>query len=285
MNVAHPSERFQLRRFLLLVSRHWAENRKKYGLFLLAMFGILVVWLSFILAFSNLTLLDVTMQFVTYYVGLYLTGCIYASTLFSELSSKRDGANFLMLPASQLEKLLCVLLFGVLFFFITYTFLFYLVDIPMVQLSNRMLVNSPRNFPNSIVQIPPGAVYNIISAEQGPIPEKDIHLVLLGFFSVQAIFILGPIYFKKYVLVKSILVVLICLLIIVLVEEKVVNFFLPAGWMNLHLSWVQWDREEHPARFVYLPYPLAPVFIGLLQLGVPLAIWSITYLRLKEKQI
>ena len=135
------------------------------------------------------------------------------------------------------------------------------------------------------MQIPTGTVYNFISAEQGPIPEKDIHLLLFGFFSAQAIFILGPVYFKKYVLVKSILAVLICLLIAVVIEEKAVNLFLPAGWRNLHLSWVQWDADEHPARFVYLPQPMANLFIALFQFGLPVTIWSITYLRLKEKQI
>lgn len=279
------SDTFDFGRWALLVSRHWAENRKRYGLFMLASVGLLVAWYSFVLMIAAPLLIDISMQFVTYFVGLYLTGCLYASTLFSELGSKRDGTNFLILPASQLEKLLCVLLFGVFFFFIGYTLIYYLVDIPMVQLSNHMLENYPRPYPNSTVLIPPSPVYNVFTSEAGPIPEKELHFFLLGFFSVQAIFIVGPIFFTRYAFIKSILVVLTCLLLMVIVEAKLVNLFLPAGWRNLHLSWVQDDSDGHPSRFVYLPDWQTNLLTALLQYGVPLSIWTITYYKLREKQI
>ncbi|HEY6899373.1 MAG TPA: hypothetical protein VI233_01975 [Puia sp.] len=279
------SDTFDFGRWRLLVSRHWAENRKQYGLFLLAGTGVLLAWYGFFLMVATPMLIDLSMQFVTYFVGLYLSGFLYAGTLFSELGSKRDGTNFLLLPASQLEKLLCVLLFGVVIFFAGYTLIYYLVDIPMVQLSNRMLEKYPRAFPNSTVLIPPSSVYNIFTGESGPIPEREIHLFLMGFFSIQAVFILGPVYFTRYAFIKSILAVLTCLLLVVIVEAKLINLFLPAGWSNLHFSWVQYDDEGHPSRFIYLPGWQTKLFTFLIQFGVPVLIWTITYFKLREKQI
>lgn len=282
---AARSDIFSFKRWSLLVSKHWTENRKKYGLFLLASTGLLVAWYSFMLIMGRSVLLDVTIQFGTYFAGLYLAGCLYASTLFAELTSKQEGITYLTLPASQLEKLLCVLLYGVVIFFAGYTLVFYLVDIPMVEISNHILEKYPRYIPNSTIWVPTTIVYNIFTAEQGALPEKGDHVFLLGFFSIQAIFILGSLYFRRYALIKSIIVVLACLLAIILVEEKLVNFFLPKRWHTMNFSWIQFDEEGHPSRFVYLPGGLADIIMKLLQYGIPVLIWIITYHRLKEKEI
>jgi len=282
---AYSSEVFHLERWQMLLARHWAENGKRYMLFVLALAGILLAWFSFLLMVDSWSLIDITTQFSTYFFGLYVAGCLYAGALFSDLGLKREGISFLALPASQLEKLLCVLFYGVLVFFVTYTIVFYLVDIPMVQLSNRILEQHPRNMPNSMVRVPPGIVYNIFTGERGPFMERSDHLFLLGFFSVQAVFILGPLYFSRFVIIKSILVVLLCMFVIVMAHERIVNLFLPQGWRLQHFSWVQYDGAEHPAHFVYLSKSLTNSLTAVLQYGIPVLIWTITYYRLKEKEI
>src|SRR6218665_1210883 len=103
---------FSFSRWLLFVRKHWAENRKKYLLGLLALAGIIVVWFVFNVLLSPSDSMDRTTQYGTYFVGLFLVGCLYASTLFSDLSSKSKGINYLAVPASHLEKLFTALLFG-----------------------------------------------------------------------------------------------------------------------------------------------------------------------------
>jgi hypothetical protein len=279
------SDIFHFKRWCSLLSKHWTENGKKYGLFLLAYAGLLLTWYSFILVMNDRGLIDVDIQFTSYFIGLYLAGCLYASTLFADLNSRREGVNYLALPASQLEKMLCVLFFGVLIFFMAYTVVFYLIDIPMVQLSNRILEKHPRYFLDSRIKIPTSIVYNIFTAVEGPIPERLYHVFLLGFFSIQAIFILGPLYFSRYALIKSIVVVLLILILGVIVEQKIVNYFLPQGWYAQEFSWVQYDEAGHPSRYIFLPGSLTKITSSLLQWGLPLLIWVITYYRLKEKQI
>ncbi|HEY1167227.1 MAG TPA: hypothetical protein VGE90_18765 [Chitinophaga sp.] len=269
----------------MLLGRHWAENGKRYILFVLALAGLLVTWYSFLLMMDSWSLIDISTQFTTYFFGLYVTGCLYAGSLFSDLCLKREGISFLALPASQLEKLLCVLFYGVLVFFVTYTVVFYLIDIPMVQLGNRILEQHPRNMPGSVVEVAPTFVYNVFSGEPGPFFERSNHLFLLGFFSVQAVFILGPLYFSRFVLIKSILLVLFCMLVIVVVHERIVNLFLPHDWRLRHLSWVLYDDAGHPARFVYLSRWLTNTLAALVQYGIPVLAWTIAYYRLTEKEI
>src|SRR4051812_20896638 len=96
---------FDAGRWWLLVGRHWSENRKKYGLSLIAMAGLLLLWFVFMLITESRHSMDASMQVATYYFGLFLVGCLYASIVFSDLGSKTRGLNYLVIPASHLEKL------------------------------------------------------------------------------------------------------------------------------------------------------------------------------------
>jgi hypothetical protein len=279
------SDSFDFRRWRLLVARHWLENRRKYLLFLLAYAGILTAWYAYLMLLNSKAVLGGDIQFPTYFLGLYLAGCLYANTLFADLSSRQDAIHFLALPASRLEKLMTAILFGAIIFFLAYTAVFYLVDIPMMYLSNRLLAMHPQYFPNSSVLIPQCTVYNILSGEDGPLPEKDYHLFLLGFFTVQAIFMLGTIYFKQYALIKSIIATLVLISLGVLLNERIINSFLPSGWHTHLLSWIRYDENELPSGAVWLPVWLETLFLGVFQYGIPAFIWYITYHRLKEKQI
>ena len=130
---------FDFNRWLLLTGKHWNENKKKYLLSLGAIGGLLILWYSFLMLVNGDHPLSRDIQVLTYYVGLFLTGCLYASLIFSDLSDGPKAISYLLLPASLMEKLLTALLFGVIFYFICYTIIFYAVDIPMVKLSNEML--------------------------------------------------------------------------------------------------------------------------------------------------
>ena len=279
------SQTFRFSRWWLLVSKHWSENSKRYLLFLLAIAGLLLAWFSFILMISRPALVDTFIQFSTYYIGLFLVGCLYASTLFSELSSKREGIRYLALPASHFEKFLCAIFYGVVLFFTAYTLVFYLVDIPMVQLSNNILEKYPRNFYNSSLRVEPSDVYNIFTAAQGPMPEKDFHLFLCTFFSAQAVFILGSLYYTRYAFIKSIIAVLACALLYVIIQARLIGSLLPRGWSGDFFNWVHTDADGHPDKLIYLPNLLGRMLTLLIQVAPPFVVYTITYLRLKEKEV
>lgn len=279
------SEIFSWSRWCLLVGKHWAENRKRYLLSLLGFAGILLVWFSFILTMDKMSPLNVIYQYMTYFVGLYITGTLYASTLFAELGSKRDGIGFLALPASQLEKLLCVLLFGIVLFFVAYTLIFYAVDIPLVKLSNRIIVSMPRNWPNTTMRVPPNQVYNIFVGDFGPAVEKEIHLFLFGFFSVQSAFLLGSVYFSRYSFMKVLVVLAMGFLVIMAVQANLIHLLLPPGWHNGWTGWHTEDSDKDFQKFVELPGAIEIAVISIVQWAPPILLWIVTWFRIKEKQV
>jgi len=280
------NQTFSFPRWGLLVKKHWAENHKRYLLSLLAMGGLLIAWYSFILIMDRTDPIGIFFQYSAYFVGLYFIGCLYGSMLFSELSSKTAGINYLSLPASQLEKLLCAVLFGVFLFFVAYTLLFYLIDIPMVQLSNRLIRLHPRVWPGTDQYVPALAVYNIFIPKAPPIiGESEYHFLLLGFFAVQSCFLLGSLYFPRYSFIKTIVAILLLVLVLTVFLSKVVVHSTPDGWQNNLLTWDQYNEHWTHLGTVRLPLWLNRAVILLLQYGLPPLFWTITYFRLKEKEL
>src|SRR5688500_15360809 len=102
---------FSFHRFTLLVQKHWADNKKRYGLSVLAFAGLLIGWFVLTMFMSEGQLMEVELQLGTFFVLLFVTGTFYASQYFSDLNSKSKAANFLLVPASNLEKFLCSLLY------------------------------------------------------------------------------------------------------------------------------------------------------------------------------
>jgi len=276
---------FSFSRWKLLVTKHWAENGKRYRLSLLAIAGLLIAWYSFILAIDKYSPLDLFLQYTAYFSGLFVVGCLFANSFFSALSSKKEAIGYLSLPASHLEKLLCAILFGVVLFFIAFTLLFYLIDIPMVRLSNYLIERYPRTIPNTTMLIPPNEVYNIFTGSGGPIPEKEFHLFLFGYFAVQSAFLLGSVYFTRYSFIRTIVYSLLSILVFVVFQSEVLQRMLPGGWHTNLALWRQGDGPLRDMQQVRLSPFIDKLILTLTQYFLPPVFWVITYFRLKEKEV
>lgn len=275
------NQTFSLTRFSMLTGMHWMENRKRYYLFALATTGVMIAWYGFVLAMFGHDSELLFIQFATYYWGLYFIGLLYASTLFAGLNSKPQAISYLSVPASHLEKSCCAILFGVFGFFVVYTLLFYIVDIPMVRIYNEL-------YPGGLMKKEDAAfVYNIFTAEGGIIPEREFHLFLFSFFSIQAMFILGSVYFTRYAFIKATVAILLFALVVIVFITKVVENNLPDHWrISTMIEWVQWDAlQSHHIRVVRLSQWTERLLTTGLICGVPVFFWCVTYFRLKEKEV
>jgi uncharacterized membrane protein len=272
---------------MLLVSRHWAENRRRYLLALPAMGGLLTAWYSFLLIMDGYRPLNDILQSMAYYFGLYIVGCLYASTLFSELGSKAECINYLSVPASQLEKLLCSLFFGVLLFFIAFNLIYYAVDIPMVHLANHVSAERYGNGmqPGGSIMAGPAPVWNAFAGTDPVFHIGKYHVILLAFFAIQSAFILGSVYFTRYAFLKTIVAILFCSLGVSFFLTKIIEGHLPQGWwLNNIFEWEHYS-DTTGIRVVSLPLWIEHCLIFLTQYSIPFIFWWITYYRLKEKEV
>jgi len=280
------NQTFSFPRWQMLVASHWSENRKRYLLSLLAVGGLQAGWYGFLLLLDHFGPINLFIQYATYYCGLFLVGCFYASTIFSDLGSKSRAIQYLSIPASHLEKLLCGILFGVVLFFIAFTIVFYIVDIPMVSLADRIVASEHQHWPNTFLPIGNLGVLNIWNNTWAPILDKRYHFFLFAYFAVQSAFLLGSVYFARWSFIKTVVSLLVFWVVFVLYAQKGIAEHLPDGWHPFDLvRWVHNQDNMDSSSLVVLPDIMEWILIYLMQYSIPPIFWIITYFRLKEKEV
>ncbi|WP_148661131.1 hypothetical protein [Flavisolibacter tropicus] len=272
---------FDFSRWVLLVKQHWIENKKRYLLSVGAAAGILSMWFFFMMMVNDLDPMEDSIQRGTYFFLLFSGGCFYASQFFRELGSRSKAINYLLLPASSLEKLMVSLLYVVVLYFIVYTAIFFLVDMIMVNFANAF--HSAYNTPNANGVIHKASVVNVFSWFG---IENAIPFFLAAFFAVQAAFLLGSVYFERYSFVKTI-ISLFCLLIVLwLIVGFLLNSLLPHGSYMRDIGTYRISSEKGEGDYlIELPLVIRKVIIALFQWGFPFFFWVVTYFRLKEKEV
>jgi hypothetical protein len=253
---------FSFKRFNLLVLKHWAVNKKRYGLSVLAFIGLLILWFVFALIVGDDNLMSKDFQQSTYFLSLFAAGTFYASQYFRDLASKPKGSNFLLVPASTFEKFMCSILYTSIMFFIILTAAFYLVDVLMVSIAKSL----PR------IKLPEGkaTVVNIFGIDFFNFNDDSTLNFLLFFFSIQSAFLLGSVYFKKYSFLKTIITGFVIWFILFLITYFIYHQFL-----------VEKISEED---FEQVPNWVANL-IRVLAYAIAPLLWIVTYYRLKNNQV
>jgi len=203
-----------------------------------------------------------------------------------------------MLPAAALEKLLCVLFYGVLVFFIVYTAVFYLTDVIAVYMSNNAAGAMVRDNSTKAMQWRqqyniegqwnPAKVINVFS------PSADMYIFYPGdntdlfkaFFPIQSTFILGAVYFKKNNFFKTVIVLLAVMMLFFILESKIMFAMLPDTARTSRLGTLAMMTDKNGDAKIYtLPYWVGSVMNFLLKFGLTPALWVATYYRLKETEL
>lgn len=264
-------QQFNMNRMILVFKKFWFEHRKEILFMYLAVAALLSIWMSVYLSFRNPGLFRESFQIGYYSIGLLLSGCLSANFLFAELRNKPQAINLLLLPASQLEKIICALFFGVLFYWLGYTFMFVLVDSLFVTAANSI---NETHWP--IINPFRVGRYEDTLLDQFPSPYAL-------YFAFQALFILGSVYFKSYSFFKT-SIVLLFIWILFLAAPMVIATSVPLGAFNEGLfSYEIFDAHgnieiEMPTWFAFA----VSIFFGYIITGT---LWLTTYFRLKERQI
>lgn len=261
---------FNFHRFILVVRKFWFENGKTIFFMQMAIMALLTIWLGVYLSFTNARLFREDFQIAYYFVGLLISGCLSANFLFSDLNNKSRAINFLLTPASSLEKTVCVLFFGVIIFLMGYTISFYLVDSIMVTLANAL--NDTH-----------WSIINIFSMSQfrDPLFDGAPGDLFFKYFTCQALFILGSLFFPKYSFFKTV-IVLFFVWIVLFFLQGFIRVFLPAGMFNTLSEFVVFDYRA--SKRVEMPEWFATSFTIFSFYLITLVLWIASYFRLNEKE-
>lgn len=271
---------FNIQRLLQLFRKQWGDNRRFYLLGMLIVMGILAIIYFFNIFMSwdlNHTLDPEGLRLVLYFGGLYAGGCILASVTFSELSSRPRAIPQLLLPASNLEKVLTAWFFSTVLFFFCYHVLFAALDYTGIATAREIAGTAAYKKHNVRPFIDPG-VLNIFD---GSATHK---YSLLVYFALQSFFLLGSLYFEKFSFIKTASVLLVIIFLFILYVYNITRWFLPQGHIMDNFSRFTAQEMDAAPRTVSIPGIIRFLLENALYAFAPVA-WAASYFRLKEKEV
>lgn len=258
------NQHISLHRFRLLFRVFLAERGKTY----LSSLGLIVA-ISLVLMLPILfkegyhDLLYVLHAFALF-GPVMLGGSLFTSTAFSHYHRQDQGISAIMLPVSQLEKYLLILVMHLLFM-VSILLIFWNLHLWITETANAAIPEGGRR-------------YNSIPLE---IAEYFLYLYLI----IQSIMFLGSIYFSKQVFIKSLIIILVVGLTAVLLHLGLAYQMTGVSSQINSLPFMPWSVFLDGRRTTILFPEYAEIGIrwlmGLLIAGLMLT----AYVRLREKEI
>lgn len=264
---------FSFTRLLLLIKKQWFENAKYYLYGTLALLGLLGVIFLFWLNLGGRRY-DGQSLILIFFVGLFLSGAIFASTSFTMLGNKAKGMYWLSFPASHLEKLICLIFYNFIVFTVVYCLCYFLIEQAAVSYIHHLVKSNPESF--SFQEI-----------DWSPASENLFYLwyFLYAFFAVQALYLLGSIYFRRYSFILTTIItafLLFCFIFFMKSLSDTSSFGLSVNSDNvLYASTFQ-------GGFLYkytFGAILSHALIFLTKFIWAPFFWLVSWFRLKEKEI
>jgi len=248
------------------------ENAKSNILLFLSLAAFLVLWLGVYLNFTNPFLFREGAQAAYYFVTLFLSGCLSSGLLFSDFGSKSRAINFLLLPASALEKFLVSLFFGVAVFFIGCSSIFWMVDLVVVNIANYKYDTQWEVINLFRLDTYPNVFFD------GPLTD-----IFFMFFPIQALFILCSVFFNKHGLFKAI-VAMGLLWVILIAVFLVVQHLLPVGILHDGDTYevIEADGDN---KLIALPVWLTVIASLSYKFLLTPMLWTVAFFKLKEKEL
>lgn len=274
---------FSFSRFGYLLKLQLAVNRKLYFLGIASIAGILLGFMFFL---SYVSEFGYDAQEFVFATGLILSSAIFSSTIFRQFTKTDDRIMAMMLPASAGERLAVALLLTI----VVYPLVFVLICIPCTLLMNYINLHWNRY-------------------ESGfylPVNVTALYAFLLN-ICIQSFMLLGAIWFRRHVFVKSMIAVCLLVFAVVLVnngsartminksgtmefyqQDTLYNFDSAVPYYSINLQAHTKVAEGmynighyyhvalRPA--VQIPFLLVPALILVL-------LWCVTWMKIREQQL
>jgi hypothetical protein len=273
---------FNLNRFARLLKQDLLINKTRY---LLAIVGLGLV--TYVLCYLFLNSVKISMilnegEIDSYYgmsfaIFMMAVGVVMG-TAFPDLSDKIKTSNYLLNPGSTLEKLLLQFLIRIVFFVPIALGIFW-IAIRLAKASlipGIVMVNSVERLIDPAV-IPYFDYVFLITNYKGKIWEiwQTVFLIF-GLFSYGTYLFAGATYFKRYALVKTVIVSAVVLGISISFSVLLSHIFYPQETHGFNTKLNEFAVTEHLSSL--------ELFLLLLSLLSWMFFLAIAYFKLKEKE-
>ena len=242
---------FSFSRIGLLLKRFFIENRNRE----LAFWGILIIIFSLI------------HQGETVRTFIYVTGFIFAARQFKLFAYNPSGMHYLMIPATHVEKLTASFILTTLYYFgmilLTYT----IGNIIGTEIFNLLFGTS-----NPVS-------WGLFNTNDNKSTASGLWEIFSYFVLIQAIFVLGSLYFKRNAVVKTFLTMIalgfiLAMIQILLMKINFGDFISGSKMISTNIMFNSTNISEGIKTGFEIGSYLLILFL-----------WLVSYFRLTEKQI
>jgi len=268
---------FNINRFGLLLKRQWLDFGKIYLISLVVLLGIVVGFYSYSIPsplkdnnFDYDGNLDMRFRYPLFLILGFVFISIVASSYFNILGQKSRAILELMTPASLFEKFLAGVVYTAIISLFSYLLIFYLTDLAFVKYLNGHLDAFKGLLPKS------GAVREVETITYQVFNDEGYRKYCGSFFAfpflITSVFLLGSVYFNRFHFIKTALSLMV--------------FIGLASYLVIKLSiWLMEGKVANHHHFRKEDKDWVLLTILLVTSIITLIIWTITYIRLKEKEV
>jgi len=206
---------------------------------------------------------------------LYISGLILSINLYKELWNAPSGNNFFLIPATQAEKITVAILLNTVYYFIMTLMAYTLGHLLIMFVYHLILkISIPINWD---IFIATKTIF--LNGRTYYSTENEFWTILANFAFIQAISMVGSLYFRNNSTIKSIASLMGIALFLGIIQLGLMKLFL--GDVNftdaiLYLN-IIFNNQNMP---IFVKY-LVSIFGYLL---IPY-LWLLSYYRLTEKQV
>ena len=247
---------FSFKRFKLILRHDVYTNARFWRVILFVLGAYLLIYLlkfgATLLSFNNVVI-GASELGSKFYAGFFISGIVIAGTAFNSFRLKLTTQNYLMLPASKLEKFLSQWLL---------TGIAYVIIYPLAFLAFNILVWLFGLFFGVDVTI-----YNFLT-------DGQFWNNIVNYFILQSILLAGAATFEKSPLLKTPLIAL--LVIFGLSFTLGIVSFLIFHSFGIHVN-----INQIPNNF---NTDFLKIILDSLKILTPFVFWTITYFKLTEKE-
>lgn len=256
------NQSLNISRIGLLFKLHFTENGRSFLMSIGLSVGGMLVLMSPILATKGYNDLLFILH-VSAILGILLGSSLFSSNAFNAYNNPSQGIPAIMLPASRLEKFLVIWLIN-LFFIVMIIVTFYLLHHGIIELAKQDIPATHRQY--------------------HPMPTEVIRFFGFTYFIVQSACFLGSIYFSKHAFLMTIGILTGIVIIAFVFNLTLAYQFTGNPTQVTTFPFIFWEVITDRRYVVSFPASTQKQIYVFLSLLV-VAIWGVTYVRLKEKQI
>ena len=254
---------FSLPRFLMLFKKHLFEKGKEYLLSSLTLTIILIGLLAFV-AYQNASGLKEELQEVTFVISIILSGMIFTSMIFPDLSDKRKSTIYLTLPASHLEKYLVTWIFSYLIFQLVFTAVFYLATAIVLNIGINEIGNE-------------NTVFNIFDSQ------NKVYQVFYVYLLAHSLMFYGAVYFRKKHFISTIFSLFLIGVLLSLFNKLFLSLMIKSEVL-ISPPFTNLRFVENFNRY-YIEAEKSGGFVITLLALITGILWISAFYRLKEKEV